>query len=281
MNNCITKEHLENYRKFLRKEERSPGTIEKYGRDLQAFCRFVDGEAVTKEQASLWKEHLLAQGYASVTINSMLSAVNGFFSFMGWHEYRVKFLRVQRRLFREPARELSRGEYAQLLAAARERRQGRLALLMEAICATGIRVSEVRYLTLEAARKGRAEIALKGKIRTILLPSRLCRKLIGYAKEQRIVKGPLFLTKNGRSLSRCQIWQEMKRLCEKAGVKATKVFPHNLRHLFATVFYRASRDIVQLADILGHSSIETTRIYLVSTGKEHVNRLNRLGLVDL
>lgn len=281
MNHCITEKHLENYRKFLRREERSTGTIEKYSRDLQAFQRFLGTKDVTKERAAQWKEHLASNGYAAVTINSMLSAINGFFSFMGWYEYRVKFLRVQRRIFREPTRELSRGEYAQLLAAAREKRQGRLALLMEAICATGIRVSEVRYLTLEAARQGRTEITLKGKIRTILLPSKLRRKLLGYAREQGIIRGPIFVTKKGQPLSRCQIWQEMKRLCKRANVKPTKVFPHNLRHLFATVFYQASRDIVQLADILGHSSIETTRIYLLSTGKEHVKRLDRLGLVDL
>ena len=189
-------------------------------------------------------------------------------------------LKVQRRLFRDAGRELTRQEYERLLAAARARGQERLALLMEAICATGIRVSEVRYITVEAAQRGRTEISLKGKIRTILLPGKLCRKLLKYARKYKTVSGEIFLTRNGTSLSRRQIWTELKRLCKSAGVESAKVFPHNLRHLFATIFYRACKDIVRLADVLGHSSIETTRIYLVTSGAEHARQLERLGLVS-
>ena len=185
-------------------------------------------------------------------------------------------MKVQRRLFRDAGRELTRQEYERLLAAARARGQERLALLMEAICATGIRVSEVRYITVEAAQRGRTEISLKGKIRTILLPGKLCRKLLKYARKYKTVSG----TRNGTSLSRRQIWTELKRLCKSAGVESAKVFPHNLRHLFATIFYRACKDIVRLADVLGHSSIETTRIYLVTSGAEHARQLERLGLVS-
>ena len=209
----------------------------------------------------------------------MLAAVNNLFRFLGWG-IRVKFLKIQRRLFRDQSRELTRGEYDLLVDTARTAGRERLALLMEAICSTGVRVSEVRYLTVEAARQGRAEIALKGKIRVILLPGRLCRKLLKYAKKQKIASGEIFLTRSGKSLSRRQIWAEMKAICTAAGVAPEKVYPHNLRHLFARAFYRVSHDIARLADVLGHSSIETTRIiYLVTTGTEQIRQLDRLGLV--
>ena len=276
----LTEEQAVAYGRYLAAEERSPGTIEKYLRDVRAFARWLDGASVTKELAAGWKEHLRSQGYAPATVNSMLAALNGLFHFLGWDECRVKFLKVQRRLFRDAGRELTRPEYEQLLAAARERGQERLALLMETICATGIRVSEVRYITVEAAQRGRAEISLKGKIRIILLPGKLCRKLLKYARKQKTVSGEIFLTRNGTSLSRRQIWAELKRLCRYAGVEPTKVFPHNLRHLFATTFYKACKDIARLADVLGHSSIETTRIYLVTSGVEHARQMERLGLVS-
>ena len=265
---------------YLKKEERSPGTMEKYLRDVGSFAGWLDGREVTKERAAAWKEHLLAEHYAPVTVNAMLAAVNSFFRFAGWDDCRVKFLKIQRRLFRDSSRELTRTEYDRLLETARTLGRERLALLMETICATGIRVSEVRYITVEAALSGRVEISLKGKIRTILLPNKLCRKLTKYAKHKKIASGEIFLTGSGKSLSRRQIWTEMKRLCKQADVEPSKVFPHNLRHLFATAFYKACKDIVRLADVLGHSSIETTRIYLLTTGEEHQKQLDRLGLVS-
>ena len=271
---------MERFARHLRQEERSPGTVAKYLRDVSAFAHWLGSAPVTKELATGWKEHLRTQGYAPTTINSMLAAINGLFHFLGWDECRVKFLKVQRRLFRDAGRELTRPEYDRLLAAARDQGRERLALLLETICATGIRVSEVRYVTVEAARAGRTEIALKGKIRTILLPGKLCRKLLKYARRQKNASGEIFLTRSGRGLSRKQIWAEMKSLCAKAGVAPTKVFPHNLRHLFARTFYRVCRDVARLADVLGHSSIETTRIYLISTGTEHAAALERLGLVS-
>ena len=270
---------LASYTAHLRREERSPGTIEKYLRDIRAFAGWLDGRPVSRELVAEWRDHLLSKDYAPVTINSMLAALNGLFHFLGWDECRAKFLKVQRRLFRDAGRELTRQEYERLLAAARARGQERLALLMEAICATGIRVSEVRYITVEAAQRGRTEISLKGKIRTILLPGKLCRKLLKYARKQKIASGEIFLTRNEKGISRRQIWAEMKALCDKAGVAPSKVFPHNLRHLFARTFYRVCRDVAKLADVLGHSSIETTRIYLISTGTEHAGTLARLGLV--
>lgn len=275
----LTAGQIAAYSAYLRQEERAEGTIEKYLRDLAAFTSWLGENAVTREAPVQWKNHLLSLRYAPVTINSMLAALNGFFQFAGWHDCRVKFLKIQRRLFRDRSRELTRPEYERLISTARGRKQERLALLIESMGATGIRVSEVRYLTVEAARRGWAEISLKGKIRTILLPNKLCRKLLKYARKQQTASGEIFLTKSGRSLTRCQIWAEMKRLCAHAGVEPGKVFPHNLRHLFATAFYRACKDIVRLADVLGHSSIETTRIYLVTSGAEHSRQLNQLKLV--
>lgn len=275
----VTKGALEQFTQELRRRERADGTVEKYRRDVAGFVTWLDGQPVTVGTAAIWKTHLLDSGLAPVTVNSKLSALNSFFRFMGWTDCQVKFLRLQRRVFRDQNRELSRQEYSQLLATAWSQARERLALLLETICATGIRVSEVQYITVEAARAGRVDVALKGKIRTVLLTGRLCRKLLKYAKKQKIAFGEIFLTKSGKSLSRRQIWREMKGLCKRAGVMPSKVFPHNLRHLFATVYYRANRDIVRLADLLGHSSVNTTRIYLQTNGAEHIRQLEQLGLV--
>ena len=276
----ITRQQIQAFAAHLRQAERSSGTIENYLRHVRAFAAWLAGRPVTKEAAAEWKEHLLDKGYCPSTINAMLGGLNRFFDFVGWKKYQVKALRLQRRLFREDSRELTRAEYDRLIAAARAMGRERLALLMETICATGIRVSEVQYLTVEAVERGKAEISLKGKIRTILLPGKLCRKLLKYARKNKTVSGEIFLTRNGTGLSRRQIWAEMKTLCAKAGVETSKVFPHNLRHLLATTFYRVCRDIARLADVLGHSSIETTRIYLVTSGEEHAKILDRLQLVS-
>ena len=233
-NHSLIPEQITAFERYLRTEERSSGTIEKYLRDVRAFAVWLNGRIVTKETAAGWKEHLLDRHYAPVTINSMLAAINAFFRFVGWEDCRVKFLKIQRRMFREASRELSREEYDRLLSTAHTLGRDRLALLMETICASGIRVSEVRYITVEAARQGQTEIALKGKIRTILLPDKLCRKLLKYARHKKIASGEIFRTESGKSLGRRQIWAEMKQLCKYAGVAPSKVFPHNLRHLFAT-----------------------------------------------
>ena len=268
------------YRAHLLREERAPATVENYLRDARAFAGWLGGRAVTKELAAAWKGRLLARGLAPATVNAKLSALNSLLRFLGREECRVRLLRLQRRAFRETSRELTQGEYQRLLSAARARGRERLELLLETVCATGIRVSEVGYITVEAARRGRAEISLKGKIRTILMPGKLCCKLLKYAKKQKIASGEIFLTKSGKGLSRRQIWREMKGLCKLAGVAPSKVFPHNLRHQFATVFYRACHDIAKLADLLGHSSVDTTRIYLQTAGTEHARQLERLGLVS-
>ena len=236
-------------------------------------------DRVSPETIRLWKNELHERNYAPSTINTFLAALNGFFHFCGWSDCRARFLKIQRRLFRDSRQELTRAEYERLVAAAEAAGDRSLALLMETICSTGIRVSEVQYITVEAAKNGKAEIALKGKIRTILLPSKLCRKLLKFAAQQKTASGAIFRVKSGTAMSRYQIWSKMKKLCERAGVGAEKVFPHNLRHLFATAFYRAYKDIVKLADVLGHSSIETTRIYLVTSAAEHRRQLERLQLV--
>ena len=254
--------------------------MEKYLRDLHAFSVWADGREINKELTAEWKAHLVEENYAPASVNAMLSALNSLLDFLGFGDCRAKFLKLQRRVFRDDSRDLTRADYDALTAAAKAQGKVRLALLMEAICATGIRVSEVKYLTVEAAEAGRAEIALKGKIRTILLPGKLCRKLRKYAQKQKIASGAIFRTRNGTPLSRRQIWAEMKGLCKAAGVAPSKVFPHNFRHLFATAFYRVCKDIVKLADVLGHSSIETTRIYLLTSGTEHQRQLERLGLVS-
>ena len=276
----ITDQLLDEFRRRLGTEEKSELTIAQYMRDVRDFCGFLQkGEPVDKEEAIAYKDHLVKTYRSSATVNTKLAALNKFFAATGMDACRVKLLRRQRRMFCETDRELTREEYLRLLETAQKSNKPRLSLIMQTICSTGIRVSEVKYITVEAAHAGRAEISLKGKLRVILLPGKLCRKLKKYARAQKTASGEIFLTRSGKSLSRKQIWAEMKRLCRKAGVAPSKVFPHNLRHLFARTFYRVCRDIVKLADVLGHSSVETTRIYLISTGAEHARILKKMNLV--
>lgn len=272
-------EQLEQYRNYLQQEEHSEGTIDKYLRDIRQFMIWLHGEPIDRSQVSAWKNALFNQRLAPVTINSKLAALNGLFRMLGWHDCHSSYLKVQRRLFRDASRELSREEYEQLVQTAYAGHKRGLALVMETICASGIRVSELRYITVEAVQCGKAEIMLKGKVRVILLPQKLCKKLLAFAKKEKITSGEIFLTTGGKSLSRKQIWADMKALAKRAGIDVRKVFPHNLRHLFATVFYTACKDIVRLADVLGHSSVETTRIYLLTSDAEHRQQLERLRLV--
>lgn len=273
---------LENYEHYLRENEKSMGTITKYLRDVRVLSDWLEntGNDISKENLLRWRHHLQEQGLVPRTVNAMLSAVNSYLRYLGREECCVRFLKVQRRMFRDNGKDLTREEYTRLLKAAEEQGRERLFLLMETLCATGIRVGELRFITVEAAEQGQADILSKGKARTILLPGKLCRKLKKYAKKQRITSGLIFCTRSGRALSRHQVWAEMKSLCKEAGVDESKVFPHNLRHLFAVSFYTICKDIVKLSDVLGHSSIETTRIYLISTGAEHRRLLERMQLVQ-
>ena len=273
----IGEEEIAAYAAQMRWADKAAGTRAKYLRDVRALRAWLAGRGLTQELLNDWRAELAGR-YAAQTVNAMLAAANGFCSFMRW-AVRARYLKVQRAAFRDAARELTRTDYERLLRTAEGSGQRRLALAMECLCATGVRVSELRYFTVEAARRGRADVALKGKIRTILIPRKLAKKLLAYAKAEGIERGEVFRTRTGRGLSRRQLWYELKRLCRAAGVAPSRVFPHNFRHLFAQTFYRATRDIAKLADVLGHSSIETTRIYLISTGAEHQRQLERLGLV--
>ena len=276
----LTEREFDQFEDYLRHDEREESTIEAYLRSLTRFAEWADGRSVTKELAMEWKTALSESGYRPISVNAMLAAVNKFFTCMGREDCKVKYLKLQRQMFRKSEKDLSKEEYQRLVQAAHEKGDLRMELILETICATGIRVGELKYITVEAIRAGVAEIALKGKIRTILLPRRLCRKLHKYAKQQKIASGKIFLTQDGLPVSRQSIWTRMKALCEAAGVERSKVFPHNLRSLFARSFYGSCHDVVRLADVLGHSSIETTRIYFMSTGKEYLRQLDKLGLVQ-
>ena len=276
----ITNEQLQEFKEYLKNEEKESSTIAKYLHNVQVFVGWLGEKEITKEKLTGYKEYLIEKKYNPKTINGILSAINKFLTFVGQSELKVKYLRIQRQLFRNSNRELTQAEYLKLINKAQELGKERLSLLMQTICATGIRVSELKYITVETVKAGKAEISLKGKIRTILLTGKLCKKLLKYAKHKKITSGEIFITRSGRGLGRKQIWAEMKALCKKSGVSAGKVFPHNLRHLFARAFYRVCKDVAKLADVLGHSSIETTRIYLISTGAEHLQTLNKLQLLS-
>ena len=278
MKRMITKKQTDFFRSILVEDEKSQATIEKYMRDLETFVYFTGGEMITKEIAIRYKEHL-KENYKPASVNSMLAAVNRFFKEMGWYDCVVKALKIQRATFRPKERELSREEYYRLLHAAKKKNDLRLYLLMQTICATGIRVSELKFITTEAAQNGRAVVSLKDKTRTILIPKALCKKLRQYAKSRGIQSGSIFVSKHGNPMDRSNILHEMKALCKSAGVEPSKVFPHNLRHLFACLFYQAAKDISRLADLLGHSNINTTRIYTCVSGEEQIRQIERLGLV--
>ena len=275
----ITSKSLEAFLDQLALQERSTGTIQKYARDLQKLRAFAGEQIGEKATLIAFKEHLLQQGYAAVTVNSMLAAVNQYLKYMGRHEWQLRFLKIQRQTFRSRERELNAGEYRRLVQQARKSGSERSFLLLQTIASTGIRVSELRGITVEAVRKGQAQIRLKGKTRVILLPRELCRQLLAYCKKKYIRSGPVFITRTGRPLDRSNIWRMLKKLALAAKVRAKKVFPHNLRHLFAVTYYKRYKDVVRLADILGHSSIETTRIYTARSIHEQKRRIETLGLI--
>lgn len=279
MSTVISCKSLSAFTCYLQNEERSAGTVKNYLRALRAFVSWQAGAPVDKAAISRWKEYLLEDGYAPVTINAMLAAVHSYLHFRGWDQFRVHYLRVQRRLFRDEGRVLSRGEYIRLVRNAYGSGQQQLGLIIETLGGTGIRVSELSAITVEAIAQGQADIHLKGKIRTILIPDKLRRKLQDYARAKKITSGAIFVTAGGKNLSRFKIWAAMKKLAKCSGVAPGKVFPHNLRHLFATEFYAHNHDIARLADLLGHSSIETTRLYLTVPGRNCLQQLNSLRLI--
>lgn len=272
------KDMVDRYVQYLLQEEKSPATCRQYEREIRQFVTFMDGRELSKMSMIAYKDYLRDHRKATGA-NAVLVAVNGFLSFIGREDLRVRLLRVQQQVFVPKEKEITKEDYRRLVGVARKKKNERLALLIETICSTGIRVSELRFITAEAVWKGEAVICMKGKTRVILMPARLRKALLGYAKANRIIHGPVFVTRSGKPLDRSNIWKMMKSLCREAGVQATKVFPHSLRHLFARTFYSLDKDISRLADILGHSSINTTRIYIISTGLEHRKLMDAMGLM--
>uniref|UniRef100_UPI004024B675 tyrosine-type recombinase/integrase n=1 Tax=Candidatus Fimenecus sp. TaxID=3022888 RepID=UPI004024B675 len=274
----LTADIIENFRKNLELQEKSTSTIEKYIRDVKAFSVYAENAAITKEKVIAYKKYL-GNNYAVQSVNSMLASINSLFSFLGWHDLRVKSLKLQQQVFCPEEKELTKAEYARLCKTAERKHNERLNLILQTICGTGIRVSELQFITVEAVKNGEAIVNCKAKTRAVFIVKELKQKLLRYAAEQNIKSGMIFVTRTGKPISRTNIWREMKDLCEEANVNPKKVFPHNLRHLFARVFYGIEKDIAKLADILGHSSINTTRIYIISTGTEHRKRMENMRLI--
>ena len=276
----ITLEQIQEFKFYLVNEEKSTVTIDKYIHDIMAFSEWLGNNTLDKTTVLEYKE-VLIQKFATASVNAAIASLNSFFGFAEHPELKVKSIRVQRQMFCRSDKELTKAEYERLLCAAYSKRNERLMLVMQTICSTGIRVSELRFITVEAIRMGYAGVNLKGKMRLIILPKELCLLLLKYARSHSISTGSVFITRNGRPLDRHTIWKEMKNLCKRAGVSRDKVFPHNLRHLFARTYYSAQKDIVRLADVLGHSSINTTRIYTIEDGHVHRQQVQKLGLVKL
>ena len=273
----ITQNQIQSFNQYLIREEKSTATVEKYLRDARAFGVYVGDEVVTKEVVMAYKKYLQMKEYAVCSINSMLASLNSLLDFLGWSDCKVKAIKQQKQTYCAEEKELSKAEYMRLLEAAKKKPQ--LQLVMQTICGTGIRVSELKFFTVEDVKQGEVIVNCKGKTRTILIPGKLKKLLLDYAKKEKIRSGVIFITRNGKPLNRSCIWAQMKELCKDAGVNPSKVFPHNLRKLFARTFYGIEKDIAKLADILGHSSIDTTRIYIMTTGTEHRRKIERLGLV--
>lgn len=269
---------MKSFKEFLINEEKSQATIEKYIRDVSVFQNWVSGNTIDKNRVLEYKEHL-KEKYKTSSVNSMLSSINSFFDFVDWKDCKVKTIKIQKQLFYEEDRELSKCEYKRLLKCAASKNKRRLFCIMQTLGATGIRISELKYITVEAVMSGRVEVHSKGKYRTIMLPGNLCVILKKYIKTNGIKSGSVFVTKSGRPMDRSNIWNQMQELCDDAGVEKRKVFPHNFRHLFARTYYSLQKDIVRLADILGHTSVNTTRIYTIESGKIHREQIQRLGLV--
>ena len=274
----ITTEIIRSFNGYLMNEEKAAATIKKYIHDVGEFQIWLGEQELNKTMVLAYKSYL-CEHYAPASVNATLSSLNSFFNFMEWYDLRVKNLKIQKQVFASTDKELTKAEYDRLLQAAKQKKNERLYLLMQTICSTGIRVSEVRYVTVEAVACGIAEINCKGKHRQVFLPKQLCQILKQYIKAQKIKSGVVFVTKNGNPLDRSNIWSDMKKLCKAANVSEKKVFPHNLRHLFARTYYSLQKDIVRLADILGHSSVNTTRIYTMETGEIHRRQIQKLGLL--
>ena len=274
----LTRERIWEFQSFLREQEKAENTIKKYMQSLEMLSVYLGGAPVTKIGLVEWKEHLIER-YAPASVNTMIAAVNSFLTFSQWEDCKMRPLKIQRPIFCREERELSRAEYLRLVKAAEKSGKERLSLVIQTITATGIRVSELPFITMDAVRMGRAIVRCKGKSREVFLPKKLCRCLSAYMRRQKRDRGAVFVTQNGKVLDRSNIWRDMKALCEEAGVSPEKVFPHNLRHLFARTYYTLEKDLSRLADILGHTSVATTRIYTAESGNIHRAQLDRMDMV--
>lgn len=279
MEHFLNEAMIDRFLEKLREDEKAEATIEKYIRDVRAFYTFVGGTGKIDKSVMIRYKEYLTDRYAAASVNSMLAAVNVFLREMEWYDCIVKSLKIQKEAFRAKERDLSKEEYYRLLSAAEKKGNMRLSLIMQTICSTGIRISELRFITMEAINMGYAKVCSKGKQRTVLLPEMLCKKLKHYGWKKKIKRGSIFITRNGNPMDRSNIWHEMKELYQEAGVIERKIFPHNLRHLFALTYYKVKKDISHLADLLGHSNINTTRIYTLVSGEEQARQLEFLGLV--
>lgn len=278
MGHRITEKRIEEFGRYLEENEKAASTVSRYMKEVQDFAAFLEGRAPEKTLLLEYRSRLHLRCRAR-TVNRKLSAIHSYLKYTDCADCRVKFLKVQKKAFLEDNRELTPEEYSRLLETAKRKGNWRLYYVMMTICSTGIRIGELRYITAEAVRKGRAEIALKGKVRLILIPRELQMRLEGYMRKERITSGPVFCSRYGNPLDRSNVCREMKNLCEAAGISAQKVFPHNLRHLFARSFYQVEKDLAHLADVMGHSSIETTRIYVTASARDYECTLNRMHLI--
>lgn len=275
----LTDDKISSFAIYLKNEEKSKNTIEKYIRDVKLFFAYVKSVEITKEKVIAYKNKLICDNYAIRSVNSMIASINSLFVFLGWLDLKAKNIKLQRQIYYPEEKELTKAEYIRLCRTAERKHNERLNLILQTICGTGIRVSELRFITVEAVKSNVAIVSLKGKTRSVFIVKELKKKLLRYAKNQNIKSGMIFVTRTGKAINRTNIWREMKSLCKDANVNPQKVFPHNLRHLFARVFYGIEKDIAKLADILWHSSIDTTRIYIISTGTEHRRCMENMRLI--
>lgn len=275
----ITTETVNEFKNYLIQNDKSIYTVDKYIRDVLKFNAFVGEKDITRELTAEYKNFLISEGYCITSVNSMLSSINAFFDFSDRNDLKIKTVKMQRSVYCPEDKELTRAEYQRLCTAAKMKNNSRLELIIETVCSTGIRIGELKYITVDSIKRGEAVVTLKGKTRCVFIPNKLKNKLLRYASREKIKSGMIFITRTGNAVDRTNVWRDMKKLCRDANVNAEKVFPHNLRHLFARTFYNIDKDIAKLADVLGHSSIDTTRIYIISTGAEHRKLIDKMRLI--
>lgn len=275
----LTNKMIKGFFEYLRDEEKSRNTVDKYKRDIALFCNYVGDREITKALLVDYKQYIIGKGYAERSVNSMLASVNSLMQYSQWYDLKLKYVKIAPEVYIPEEKELSQKEYKRLVFTAMKQGNYKTALILQTICSTGIRVSELQFITVEAVMQREAKVNCKGKIRKVFISNDLRKLLSEYIRKNKIKTGTVFLSSKGKPIDRTTVWREMKKLCSAANVNPSKVFPHNLRHLFARMFYKLEKDIAKLADVLGHSSINTTRIYILSSGSEHKKLIDKLGLI--